>query len=333
MGHRSSGPGRQCARRSSRPLRGCELIRVFVVRRLFRFSLLTLFVAVTVVACLMWKVRQVERQRQAVAWIQKQRGSVYYDYETREDGSRMRGVDPPGWRWLRELIGVDYFATVRFAFIQDMSPLVSAPDPPVTDLTPLAQLGDLEGLYLRLPHIRNISALRSLTKLKDLQLEAPQVDDLTPLRELVQLRRLYLSTNHATDFTFLTDLTELKSLSLICSEFKNTRLLSSMTELENLWLRSTRIRDISPFRNFTRLRWLNLERTLVTDISALSHLENLTELWLDDTRVNDLSPLKGLAGLRKLGLCHVAIAAEEIRRLQDALPNCQIFQRALDEPL
>ena len=52
------------------------------------------------------------RQRQAVEAITKAGGEVLYDYQTGEDGlPANRDAPQPGPKWLRDLIGIDYFAT------------------------------------------------------------------------------------------------------------------------------------------------------------------------------------------------------------------------------
>lgn len=85
----------------------------------FQFSLRALFVLVTVcaVACSWLAVRllQLERQRQAIAAVEKSGGYVFYDYQI----SRYVLIDSPDWenpppgpKWLRDLLGDDFFARV-----------------------------------------------------------------------------------------------------------------------------------------------------------------------------------------------------------------------------
>ena len=52
------------------------------LKRLLRFSLRTMLVVVTVLCVLLaWKVRQVERQKEAVIWVFKHEGNVVYAHE------------------------------------------------------------------------------------------------------------------------------------------------------------------------------------------------------------------------------------------------------------
>ncbi|NQU26556.1 MAG: hypothetical protein HQ567_35175, partial [Candidatus Nealsonbacteria bacterium] len=79
-----------------------------VSRHRFQFSIrsLLLFVAVVAVVCSWFSVRmqEAERQREAVAAVQKG-GRVSYDYH------HLLGT--PGPPWLRNLLGVDFLSNVR----------------------------------------------------------------------------------------------------------------------------------------------------------------------------------------------------------------------------
>jgi Leucine-rich repeat (LRR) protein len=100
--------------------------------------------------------------------------------------------------------------------------------------------------------------------------------------------------------------------------------LANLAKLTDLVLIGTQVSDISALRQLTDLRFLALANTKVTDVSPLANLKKLTCLWLDDTYVDDLSALDGLDMLKKLRLDGVPVAAEEVARLQAALPSCQI---------
>ena len=109
-------------------------------RRWFRLSLRTLFVLLTV-ACLWvgWISHRADQQRQVVEWVTELNGYVLYDYEMDENSRIAKDADPPGPDWLRDLIGVDYFANVL---------LVNFNRTQVRDPTPLANLKSLDELYL-----------------------------------------------------------------------------------------------------------------------------------------------------------------------------------------
>ena len=66
---------------------------------------------------------------------------------------------------------------------------------PVTDLSPLAELYELEYLELFMQGITDLTPLANHTKLLDLNLATNDVTDLSPLYSCVNLQRLWISSN------------------------------------------------------------------------------------------------------------------------------------------
>lgn len=66
---------------------------------------------------------------------------------------------------------------------------------PVTDISPLAELKDLEYIELFMQEITDLSPLADHTKLLDLNLATNNVTDLSPLYSCVNLQRLWISSN------------------------------------------------------------------------------------------------------------------------------------------
>lgn len=137
------------------------------IRRLFRFSLRTMLALIGVFGVwLSAKVNQAQQQKAAVEWVRQTGGTVLYDYEIViygplpfSDSERK----PPGPRWLRDLTGIDYFATVEFVAIGRNG---------WVDLSPLAKFKGLKIVRLGLPsELGDVSKpdISSLTHLKDLR--------------------------------------------------------------------------------------------------------------------------------------------------------------------
>ncbi len=53
-------------------------------------------------------------------------------------------------------------------------------------------------------------------------------------------------------------------------------------------------------------------------------MERLEHLFLSNTQVSDISPLAGMKNLRRLNLSGTQVPAEDVERLRQALPDCQI---------
>ena len=137
--------------------------------------MLVLMVVFSVV--LGWKVRQVQRQKTAVAMVEARAGAVIYDYEDDEsyDGRR------PGPDWLCELIGVDYFASVESIVIPQGLP----------DTSQLAGLAQLKFLMLSCQQ-DDLSIVGTLANLRVLRLQCGNFTDLSPLEKLSRLEELHL---------------------------------------------------------------------------------------------------------------------------------------------
>ena len=67
---------------------------------------------------------------------------------------------------------------------------------PVTDISPLAELNDLEYVELFLQNITDLTPLAGKTRLIDLNLAHNDITDLTPLHSCTGLKRLWISYNH-----------------------------------------------------------------------------------------------------------------------------------------
>ena len=176
-------------------------------RRCLQYSLRTFFVLVTVLCvCFGWlglKVHRANEQRKAVAWVRKMRGKVLYDYKFHEGAYLEDGAEPPGPKWLVQLLGAEYFQEVT---------VVDLDRTRVTDLKPLAGLKNLERLSLSVTRVNDLTPLAGLNSLEELSLEYSQVSDLTPLAGLNRLEGLGLSGTQISDLTPLAKLTSLQGL-------------------------------------------------------------------------------------------------------------------------
>lgn len=152
------------------------------LKSMLRISLRTLFVLTTILCVwLGMKVRQVERQKEVVRWIEEMGGTAVHGYVfKRPEGTNEHVLyntsNPPGPDWLCELVGVDYFSTVTFVGLHYTQ---------VSDLSPLANLSDLETLSLIHTPVTDVSPLLTLTNLRLLWLDETAVteEDIAKLKE------------------------------------------------------------------------------------------------------------------------------------------------------
>ncbi len=134
-------------------------------------------------------------------------------------------------------------------------------------------------------------------------LDNSQVNDLTPLARLTGLQQLWLNATQIRDLTPLVKLTSLQELAL----------------------GEAPVRDLTPLATLTELKWLWLSDTQVSDLTPLAGLKSLEWLDLKNTQVNDLTPLAKLTSLQKLELENTPVSKEQVKTLQQTLPNCEIY--------
>ena len=310
-------------------------------KRLFQTSLRSVFVGVTVLCVLLgMKTTKAKRQHTAVECVEKMSGRVVYDYQLSDDshpiqlagGRRYYTIDHsaplPGPQWLRDLIGVDFFATVVSVNLHKRKVDDSS-------LSSLAHLSNLKYLDLSDTNVSDLTFLAKLTRLEGLDLAATSVKDLSPLTNLTALKTLRLCGNtgqmptcsgHVHDVSPLENLSALESLDLSRNPVASLWPLTKLLHLEELDLTGTRVIDLTPLAGLTRLKTLDVSATAIECLSPLKGLTGLNKLDLNLTpQVTDLSPLHELTGLKLLNVvANDQIGEQEFNRLREALPNCQI---------
>jgi hypothetical protein len=163
------------------------------------------------------------RQKHAVEVLKKAGAELYYDFQVDDDGvlKLKTPPPPPGPDWLRNLIGIDYFATVvrvyvgpetnvtdeTFAALADLPQLrnLALVNKGVTN-SRMARLGNLAGLHMLTITTSSLSDsgwgfLEKLRELKSLRLDRSNASDsaLSHIKEMPQLTKLYLIDNQVTD--------------------------------------------------------------------------------------------------------------------------------------
>jgi hypothetical protein len=193
-------------------------------RRWFQFSVRALLVFVTLCAIpCSWiavKLQQARRQREGVAAIEKLGGTVLYDWQTELDAKGQYNNQRPGPKWLRTVLGDDFFQSVY---------AVDLTDTRVRD--------------------KDLGKLKGWSKLEELQIDGTRVTDagLEHLKDLGRLRTLSLGLTGVTDAGLenLKGLNLLRMLSLDATHVTDTGLehLKRLSQLEKLFLGDTRITD------------------------------------------------------------------------------------------
>jgi len=192
------------------------------------------------------------------------------------------------------------------------------------DLTPIANLLNLEHLDISKNIITNLEPLDSLTNLQHLIIDcigfcsypslaethpdlAEQYNhsvDITPLSNLTNLKILHFNNNpHIQDLSPLASLKQLQVLGVSHNSIKDIRFLKDLVNLEALYLAANQFKDVSPLQNLKKMRILSMTNNRqISDITHLSSLTNLQELNLYMNQITDVTPLSSLQNLLVLNL-------------------------------
>ena len=327
-------------------------VAAVLFRRRFQFGIRSLLLLAIIVALqsgwMRVNVRAAKEQHDTVEAITKTNGSnrasLYYDYSESPSPS---GITPREPRWLRDLLGDDFFHDVVRARLDS--------DAQMQYLQGVSQLRWLElgGKDVTDAGMENVKGLMQLQRL-NIFCTAITDRGLTCLGAVTSVRHLRLFGNNSltsamwVNLQHLPDLTDidpgqipitdkgleilarlhnLRTLSLSNTGITDDGLkrLSTLTNLESLELSATEVTDVGleNLRAFTKLKSLGLQCTRLTD-AGLKHLLSLPIERLDvsSTQVTDtgLEELKALSRLEWLSVTSHLLTATGVRHLQ-ALPR------------
>lgn len=189
------------------------------------------------------------------------------------------------------LIGIIPYSQLRYVSLMYTNPSFSF----------LPLLSSVEKLVLSHTPFTDLSILRGLKSLTEIDLCGTRVSDLSHLKEMTQLKGLTLSyMDNITDISPVSTLVNLNSLSFPGVHTSDLSILSGLTKLTWLNFERLDVQDVSVLTNLNALRVLYMSHTCIGDVSIVQHLPRLSILAIKDTRVCDLSPLSTLSELRTL---------------------------------
>ncbi|MCB0687804.1 MAG: hypothetical protein KDC53_14815 [Saprospiraceae bacterium] len=164
---------------------------------------------------------------------------------------------------------------------------------------------DLERLKIVGWPVVEMSSIRNVRGLNQLDLSYTEIKDFTPISELQKLESLFIATSsHGfTDVDFLKSLKRLKILIIDNFSIRDINALKGHYFLEILEINDARIlKDISPLADKVNLWHLALALNNIRDLESLAGLTKLKYLNLSFNKFNDLSPLSNLEQLEHLSI-------------------------------
>ncbi|HEY4312156.1 MAG TPA: hypothetical protein VGN12_22095 [Pirellulales bacterium] len=276
-------------------------------RLALRFGLFTALFSIFVIAVFLAHVdNTLHYKRLAVSFVEASDGKVRYDHEINSDGSSVKNPNPPGYVWLRSLLGDDYaFEAVDIYLptgLNDDNFSVLRAFPRLRSLT-LMQGGFPDGAA------SEIACCRRLRRL-ELLLTPVNDRDIKSLQPLAELEVLRLGSTAVTD----------EGVSNL-SVFKHLEFLS----LSHIAVTDRAVSTIT----MLPLRTLELEGTEITDDSLpeISKIKTLRMLHLGDSKISDrvFDQLSVLPELRYLFLPDTRVTPEGCARVA-AWPNLESIQ-------
>jgi len=160
----------------------------------------------------------------------------------------------------------------------------------------IGTLVNLEKLTIEYTYTTDISVLKSLKKLKFLEIIDGKMESIAAIGELSELESLLISANTSYSIEPLKSCTNLKQLELE-GEFSDLSPLSGLRQLKQLELEGE-FSDLSPLSGLRQLKQLELDCDC-TDVTPLSSLHALEELDLSMCfEITSIAPLLGLQNLK-----------------------------------
>lgn len=159
--------------------------------------------------------------------------------------------------------------------------------------------GEIISLNISYENIINFDFIRSLKKLKFLNLEGNEIEDISFLANMKELQYLSLENNRILEISVLNKLKNLEILKLgdnIINIFPELHL----PKLKELSLYGNYIEDISPLNKLNLLTILDISVNNINDISILSSFTNLIFLDASKNNISDISEVKKLKKLKQI---------------------------------
>lgn len=159
---------------------------------------------------------------------------------------------------------------------------------------------ELEKLDLSYGQVTDLTPLRTLSQLVELNVSSNKLSNISPLAGLPRLERLLLYNNQIEDLSPLAGQSSLRNLSVDQNRVRNLAPLIGLTKLEELYAHSNRILDLSPLRTLTDLMSLGVGSNCITDLAPVAGLSKLRALSASFNYIKELAPLGAMTQLETL---------------------------------
>ncbi len=207
---------------------------------------------------------------------------------------------------IRSISGVESFVNLRVLFLQnrvgyhsedDIRPLNA-----VTDLSPLAELSNLERLYIDGNAVTSVEALASHSQLITLAIRDNRITSLLPLENLTSLEYLNAEGNRIQALPSFSGSESLKYVYLRSNDIEDASGLANLPNLETLDLSSNQITSTLELTGLEKLKTLMLSDNEITALDLVDSEESLTSITVSDNKFEHLESLLVFSNLETLSI-------------------------------
>lgn len=179
----------------------------------------------------------------------------------------------------RDIEGLKDFKNLKILLMNDNN---------VSDLSVLAQMPQLEGVWFNNNNVRDISFASELKNLKYISFTGNKVSDLSPLQGTTKLEHFWGNDNPFNDINPLRENRGMLQMGLSrCPIDGDIGAVSGMTELTFFAAESCGITDLYSLRACRKLEYAYLGNNSINDVSPLANCNGIKELWISDNSVYD----------------------------------------------
>jgi len=171
---------------------------------------------------------------------------------------------------------------------------------PLTEISWVRNLTGLKNLNLVRTKVSDLRPLSLLVNLEDLSLQGlREVQDLRPIANLVKITTLNLMETGVRSLKPLARMSRLERLDISYTEVSRIAVLAGCPRLQNLVIQRSAVTNLFPLADLTRLNSVHLLECLcLTNLAPLANLKLIEELKISGEMVYDLSPIANLTNLR-----------------------------------
>lgn len=178
---------------------------------------------------------------------------------------------------------------------------------------------------VKLDKLPNKKQLHHLANLKSIKImDKSSIKDLTALKMLSELTELEFSNTQVSDLQPLTALKHLTVLKCPRNPIATLHAVKEMASLKELDIENTPVVNFDPLAYATNLEILNCSGTELKNLKPFAALRNLKELSVFSTKIRSLKYINGLTNLTLLKCYNSNLSNKKVRIFRESHRKCEV---------